>query len=149
MKINSKEERKKFLEENVQGMGSYALVTFNNHTESIWITKYADWDEDGNWFLEAPNDLHRYEFKDDSESNIRNYVKEQYEEEHIDEGIKYTKSMIRDGWLYEINSPQTGPFLPDVLDDLTLISEVECLEWILNEEHDSTPWNPFDENDKD
>ena len=132
MRINSYAERKKFLEDNIKGMGSYALVTYDNHTESIWITRFANWDEDGDWFLEAPNDLHRYEFKDNSESIIRDFVKEQYEEEYTEEGVKYIKSMIRDGWLYEIDSPQVAPFLPEKLDDLTLISEEECLEWLLN-----------------
>jgi len=132
MKINNKEERYKFLKDNIKGMGSYALVTYDNHTESIWITRYENWDKNGDWFLEAPNVLHRYEFKDDSEEAIREFVKKQYEEEYIEYGIDYTKSMIRDGWLYEIDSPQVAPFLPERLDDLTLVSEQECLDYLIH-----------------
>jgi len=133
MKINNKKEKQKFLELNIKDICSYALATYNNHTEAIWITRYQDHCEDGNdWFLEAPCELRRFEFEDDSDKEIREYVMELYEEEYIEEGIKYVKSMIRDGWLYEIYNPQTGPFLPEMLDDLTLISEEYCLEWMLN-----------------
>jgi len=132
MKINSKEERFNYLKENITDIGSYALVTYNNETYPIWITAFWNWDKDGDWFLEAPCEGRRYEFKDTSDKAIREFVKEQYEEEYIEEGIKYVKSMIRDGYLYEIDSPQVAPFLPDKLDDLILISEEECLEWMLN-----------------
>lgn len=132
MRINTKEERFKYLKENINGIGSYALVTYNNHTEPIWIHKYENWDKDGDWFLEAPCDLRRLKFEDESEQAMKEYVQELYKKEHIEEGIKYIRSMIRDGWLYEIDSPQTSPFLPDILDDLTLISEEHCLEWMLS-----------------
>lgn len=132
MKINNKAERQKFLELNIIDSGSYALVTYDNHTETIWISKYTV-GESGYWFLEAPCELCRYEFKDDSDKAIIEYVKELYEKDAIEEGIKYTKSMLRDGYLYDIDAPQTAPFLPDKLDDLTLISEQYCLEWMLNQ----------------
>jgi len=138
MKINNENEKQKFLELNIKSIGSYALVTYNNQTEAIWITRYQDHCEDGSdWFLESPCGLMRYEFEDSSDKEIREFVEEQYKEEYIEEGIKYVKSMIRDGWLYEIYNPQTGPFLPDVLDDLTLISEEYCLEWMLENRENS------------
>jgi len=132
MKINSKNERKKFLELNIKDMGSYALVTYNNHIRPIWIHRYENWDENGDWFLEAPCELKKYKFKNQDDATIREFVEVTWDDDHMEEGIEYIKSMTRDGWLYEIDCPQVAPFLPDVLDDLTLISEGYCLEWILN-----------------
>lgn len=132
MKINSKQERYRYLESVIGNeMGAYFLVTYENHTEPIWITKYSNWDADGDWFLEAPCICRRYEFKDTSEKAIRKYAEELYESNYIEEGIKYTKSMIKDGWLYDIDCPQVSPFLPDVLDNLTVISEQECLDYMI------------------
>ena len=132
MKINNEQEKQKFLELNIKEIGSYALVTYNNYTEAIWITRYQNFiEENSYWFLEAPCELRKFEFKDDSDRAVRDYVIELYEKEYIEEGIRYIRSMIKNGWLYDIYSPQTGPFLPEVLDDLTLISEEYCLEWML------------------
>ena len=79
MKINNENEKQKFLELNIKSIGSYALVTYNNQTEAIWITRYQDHCEDGSdWFLESPCGLMRYEFEDSSDKEIRDYVEEQY-----------------------------------------------------------------------
>lgn len=135
MKIKSKEEKQKFLTLNIETIGSYALVTYNYCIKPIWITKYANWDKDRDWFLEAPCELKRYEFKDNSDNAVMKYILELYEEcriEDIDKAFEGVKFRLRDGWLYEIYCPQVAPFLPEVLDDLTLVSEKYCLEWILN-----------------
>jgi hypothetical protein len=133
MKINSKEERYKFLKANInsKAMGSYALVTYNNKTYPIWITAFWNWDKDGDWFLEAPCELRRSEFTDTSDKTIKKYAKSRYYRKSLKFGIEYTKSMIRDGWLYDIDSPQVSPFLPEKLEDLTLISEQYCLDWMI------------------
>jgi len=136
MKINNEQELQKYLDCHIKYIGSYALVTYNNHTEVIWIAKHSNHREDGrNWYLEAPCNILKYDFRNSNDQDIRKYVEEIYEEDYIEEGVKYVKSMIRDGWLYEIDSPQTAPFLPEVLDDLTLISEEYCLEWMLSNGH--------------
>ena len=132
MRIKNEAERQKFLELNIKGAGSYALVTYDNKTEPIWISRYVDWNENGNWFLESPCILMRYKFEDNSEEAIRLHVEELYEPDFVEEEINNIKSMIRDGWLYEIESPQIDSCLPAELEDLTLISESYCLEWMLN-----------------
>jgi len=121
MKINSKEERQKYLEENIgDDIGSYALVTYDNHIESIWIANMGNsFSDDGkNWYLESPNQLYTSEIDD---KQTRSY--------YNDCGF-----IIRENKAYEINSWQTAPFLPDVIDDLTLISEKECLNWLIEQD---------------
>jgi hypothetical protein len=74
----------------------------------------------------------KFDFKDDSDIAVKQYVKALYGDENLENNIEYVRSMIRNGYLYEIESFQTAPFLPSELDDLTLISEQYCLEWMLN-----------------
>lgn len=108
-----------FFQHNIEGRGSYALVTYNNKTEPIWISKFEDFNNNGDWFLESPCDLHEYPY-DLSNIETLNFVKEQ-------------GYFIKNGKVYEIDSPQTGPFLPETLEDITLISEKNCLEWMLKQ----------------
>lgn len=118
MRINSRVEKQKFLTENIKDIGSYALITYEDgFIEPIWITKYANWSEEGDWFLESPCELHKYGYDINNPKDLKFIKKNNY--------------LIRDGNVYEIDSPQTPPFLPEILEDLTLISEEECLDWIL------------------
>ncbi len=117
MKINNKQEKELFFQQNIKEIGSYALVTYDNKTEVIWISKFDNFNYGGDWFLESPCNLHEYQY-DLNNINDLNVVKEQ-------------GYLIKNDKVYEIDSPQTGPFLPDILDDIVLISEDECLEWIL------------------
>lgn len=133
MKISSKQEKEDFLKTNITGSGSYALVTYENRTEAIWISKYTNWTEGRDWFLESPCELYRFEFKDTSEESIRAYAEELYEPDGTEDAINNIKSMLRDGWLYEIENFQTMPYLPNELDNIELISEIECLDWMLKQ----------------
>jgi len=119
MKINNENEKQKLLELNIKGIGSYALVTYNDHTEAIWIANMGKsfTKENKIWFLEAPCEIIEYNFNLNDKEDL----------EHVKEYVY----IIKDGIVYEIDSPQTAPFLPDVLDDLTLISEEYCLDWML------------------
>ena len=120
MKINNEQEKQKFLELNIKGIGSYALVIYDNQTEAIWIANMGKsfTKEDSIWFLEAPCDIIEYNFDLNDKEDL--------------EHVKEYGYIIKNGIVYEIDSPQTGPFLPDMLDDLTLISEEYCLDWMLN-----------------
>lgn len=136
MRINSKKELQKFLEANYPKEGTYAIVTYgNNKEESIWFSVYENWttDENGtpmNWYLEAPNVLFRTELTEPYEECLLDYAEELYE--NVDEKILgYLNEMVVDGYLYEIDSMQTAPFLPEAF-DIQLVTERECLEWMLN-----------------
>ena len=120
MEIISKQARQEYLVNNIKGVGSYALVTYNNHTEAIWFVNMGtSFSQDGSiWFLEAPCCLLKHEWDTDNPFDLM-YIKEQ-------------GYLIKNDNVYEIESPQVAPFLPDKLNDLTLISEDYCLEWLLN-----------------
>lgn len=108
MKINSFKERYNYLESVMKEMdSSYFLVTFDSHTEPIYINKFKNWDKNGDWFLEAPCQLMKFQLFD--------------EEDNVVNG-KYH---------YEIESFQSVPFLPDKLDNLTMISEKECIDYMI------------------
>jgi len=119
MKINNEKEKQKFLELNIKGVGSYALVTYNNQTEVIWIANIGkSFTKDNNiWFLEAPCEIIKYNFDLNDKEDLKH--------------VKEYGYIIKNGTVYEIDSSQTAPFLPDVLDDLTLISKEYCLDWML------------------
>lgn len=121
---------KEFLLQNDTEFGTYALVTYDNKIEPTWFTKYGD------WFLESPCQL--YEIMDVTEP-IDKFAKE-YVSELLEDGAdvedyinKYVKPMIIDGTLYEIENFQCSPYLPKNLDGIELISERECLEYMLKQ----------------
>ena len=55
MKINNSKEQYDYLESVMKDIDSaYFLVTFDNHTEPIYMNKFKNWDKNGDWFLESP-----------------------------------------------------------------------------------------------
>lgn len=125
---------KKFLIENNINFGTYALVVYNNKIEPTWFTKYNF--GDGDWFLESPCQLYKVkEVQDDIDAFCKKYMNEyinlaegESEEDYIKE---FVKPMIINGWLYEIENFQCSPYLPKEVDEIKLISERECLEYML------------------
>lgn len=130
--INAKE----FLLNNKINLGTYALVTYNGKTEPTWFTKYNFGESD--WFLESPCQLIRMmEVKGDINTFCKEYMEKcicleegESEENYINE---FVKPMIIDGWLYEIENFQCSPYLPKEVDEIKLISERECLDYMLKE----------------
>lgn len=123
---------KEFLTKNNIDFGTYALVTYDNNTEPIWFTKYSF--SEGDWFLESPCELYKIaEITKPVNKFAREYVAEILEEdENVEDYInKYIKPMIVDGVLYEIENFQCSPYLPKCVDEIKLISERECLKFML------------------
>lgn len=123
---------KQFLLDSNIDFGTYALVFHDNKIEPVWFTKYDFKGED--WFLESPCELYKVmEVRDVSDANLIEYLKELLDKDaNIEEYInEYVESMIVDGVLYEINNFQCSPYLPEYVDDIKLISERECLEYML------------------
>lgn len=125
---------KKFLlESNIEG-GTYALVTYENKIVPIWFTKYNF--GDGDWFLESPCILYKLmEVTEPIDDFCKKYMTEcisleegESEEDYINQ---FVKPMIVDGWLYEIENFQCPPYLPKHVDEIKLINEKECLEYML------------------
>lgn len=118
----------KFLANNYIELGVYALVTYENKVEPTWFTRYND------WFLESPCELHYItEIDKPIDEFFKSYAntmlkKDEDKEYYIE---KYIKPMIMDNVLYEIENFQCSPYLPKRVDDIKLITERQCLEYIL------------------
>ncbi|NFL43146.1 hypothetical protein FDB61_15775 [Clostridium botulinum] len=128
---------KNFLLDNVKGTGIYALVTYDKNIQPTWFNKYWSDVDNQPWFLESPCELCRICKVDKSidkfcKEYIDEYIKLE-EGKNVDDYIEeFVKPMIIDGWFYEIVNFQTEPYLPKEVENIKLISERECLEWMLD-----------------
>lgn len=124
-----------FLLKNIKRIGSYALVTYNDVTEAIWF----EIAEDEAFLLESPCELYKIsKVGDDIEKFCKKYMQgmvsldgirtESADRDYID---RFIKPMIFDGWFYGIDTPRIFSYLPKEVDSIKLISERECLEWLL------------------
>lgn len=112
--------------------GTYTLVTYNNKTEPTWFTKYNY--ENKFWFLESPCQLYKVmELKEPVDEQLKEYVSEFLDKDvDIDKYInEYVKPMIVNNVLFDIENFQCSPYLPKYAEDIKLISERECLEYML------------------
>ena len=124
-----------YLKENFNTETPYAIVTYveneKEHSDLVYFVCYND------WYLEAPCCLISMPFKEDVESFCNHYVNDVIELEDNSEKSKreyiekYIRPMIRNNTYYEIDCPQTGPFLPKQVKSIKLISETEALDFIL------------------
>ena len=129
---------KEFLLKNISDIGGYAIVSYNNKTEPIYFAK--QWSDVDNqyWFLESPCELYRIcKVERSIDEFCKEYVEELVqlnEDTNIEEYIEeFIKPMVKDNWFYEIENFQVEPYLPKVVDDIKIIPERECLEWILSQ----------------
>lgn len=138
---------KEFLKENVKGIGCYALVTYNGVTEATWFTPYEFNKE--KWFLESPCALYKIcevdkpidEFCNEYVENCLELTKDTNIKDYIND---FVKPMIADGCFYEIENFQTEPYLPSEVDNIEIISERQCLEWMLNRKKEKQNANHSD-----
>ena len=127
-----------FLMKNIKNeVGCYALVTYNGKVEATWFSKYYIENKDSYWFLESPCeaikitkvagdiDLFCKEYVNNSVILIDDIDKENFINNFI-------KPLIKNGWLYEIEAPQVCPYLPKEVDDIKIISESECLDFLIS-----------------
>lgn len=127
---------KEFLLKNIEGQGEYALVSYNGVTEAMWFTKYKSGLDNKPWFLESPCELHKVckvekpilTFCKEFVSECIELEKGEIEEDYIE---NYVKPMIVDGWFYVIDDFQTAPYLPKEVENIEIITERKCLEWLI------------------
>ena len=100
----------------------YFLMEFDNHVEPIYFLHFED-----SWF-ESPCELHRFPLNDDE---VIEYVKEMYQTDSLSKAYEYEKILQKDGWHYDIDVPQCSPFLPNEVKIIKVLSEKECLDWLL------------------
>lgn len=118
MKFDNKNEWEKYLLGKFTNCvsGGYAVVKFNGKTELLYFSKHTYKGEP--WLLEAPNFLHKI--------NVEGKNTKDYEEHGY---------IIRNNYAYEIDTPQTSPFLPEELEILEVIGESEnkALDYLLTQ----------------
>lgn len=100
----------------------YFLIEFDNHVEPIYFRRFEDC-----WFA-SPCGLFEFPLNDD---NVMEFVKAMYDEDSLEEAYEFEKTMQRNGHHYEIDCPQCFPFLPDSIKILDVLSDSECLDWLL------------------
>lgn len=113
--------------------GTYTLVTYDNKVEATWFTKHYYGDKP--WFLESPCEPYKIMEVDKPINEFAKWYVDGLLEDDVDEE-NYINicvlPMIVDNVLFEIETFQCSPYLPKEVDDIKLISERECLEWMLN-----------------
>ena len=101
----------------------YFLVLHSGKTEPIYFVKYDDV-----WFA-SPCSLQSFKM---AKEDILNFVDSIYEPDGIEEALKFETLMHRDNYHYSINSPQCAPFLPEKVEILKVLTESECLDFLIS-----------------
>lgn len=102
----------------------YLLINNKGKIEPIYFMHYED------VYFESPCCL----MQTMPEEDVEEYVKEYYETDYIEEAIAYEKGMCRNGYHYEIECPQCSPFLSETFEIIAVLTESECLDWLINKE---------------
>lgn len=132
---------KEFLFDNLHEFNDYGictLVTYNDKTEPIYFAKHYDMNNRV-WFRESSIDLLKYKIDRPIDEFCDLHVTEYYwcnEEEKQEIIDKYIKPMIIGEYLYQTEAHQQPPFLPKEVDDIKIVSERECVEWIIENKED-------------
>lgn len=132
IKLNSKNELYEFLnnvdwnsKKDHDWSSVYFLISFNNYTEMIYFANY-----NGTWF-ESPCSLRGFPLQD---NELKKYVEEIYSKKYWNEAYQYEQIFQKNNIHYEIDSPQCFPFLPENIEIIQIMSEKDCLNWLIKEE---------------
>jgi len=106
------------LQDILKGKSSYAVVKYNGVEELLWITCHKGFNDGKDWYLEAPNQLR--EFHGYDLNNMEDL-----------EFIDSYGMMIYDNKVWEIDSPQVSPFLPNDF-EIELVDEQYALVYLIS-----------------
>lgn len=129
--LKNKEERYNYLrnidissKKETKMSSVYFLVKYGKEgfIEPIYFTSYEG------HFFESPCVLNSYNL---NESELEEYVHDTYVKEAWEEALIYEKTMMRENIHYEIDCPQTNLFLPNEIEIIDILSESECVDWLL------------------
>lgn len=144
VQINSKEERYKYLDSldfSKYKNNKYDCVHFlikytvdsKEYVEPVYFWKFDD------WYLEYPCTLFNYNesledyinfhFGMDDDFNVIKKPLDSYEKELVE----YEKQFQIGDVHYEIEHFQCLPFLPEKIEIIGILTEKECLEYLINE----------------
>lgn len=105
----------------------YFLVKYKykdkNIVEPIYFTPFED------VYFASPCELYMSNINDD---DLEEYVKSIYEVNAYKEAMKFEKLMQIDNMHYEIDCPQVEPFLPDEIEIVNVLTESECVKYLLH-----------------
>lgn len=100
----------------------YFLIKYGQHIEPIYFTQFED------VYFESPCDLRRIPLE---ENKLSEFVKDMYYADDFEVALEYEKILQKEGWHYDIECWQCSPFLPEEIEVIDMLSETECLEWLL------------------
>ena len=116
---------------------SYALVKYEDKTEVVYFVRH--YNDNKPWFLESPCYIctkHEFDSNDDND-DLENWCLELADEllepdaDRKEYYEKYMEPLIVGRVLYDIDCPQVSPYLPREVEDIILITERECLFYLL------------------
>ena len=101
------------------------------------LVKKEDWRQeiicyDGEFedvYFASPCELYMSNLNDD---DLEEYVKNIYNANAYKEAMKYEKLMQVNNMHYEIDCPQVEPFLPDEIEIVNVLTESECVKYLLH-----------------
>ena len=107
----------------------YYLATYSDGITPRPITAPLFFMHYENSYFESPCGLSYQEIE--TEKDLEQYVKDIYIPSAWEDAFAYEKTLWKQGRLYEIHNLQVEPFIEEVI-DIKMISETECLEWMLS-----------------
>ena len=135
--INIQEYLKKEFIKDENKKKNYAIVRYVKDSKIVEeIVYFSSYNINGLWFLEAPCCVYDFPFECTKEEFCEKFTKDFVE---LEEGVdaenyvkEFVEPLIRENVYYEIDCPQTGPFLPKEVISIKLITESDALDYILN-----------------
>lgn len=110
----------------------YAMVKYDNHYDCVYFSKQSYKNEA--WFLESPCELSFTKFNnlEDCKNCIKELVFNNENDNEFDEYInKNVIPFFINNILYEIENYQVAPYLPKMVEEINIISEKDCFEYLL------------------
>lgn len=113
---------------------TYALITYNDKTEPTHFSRFNF--GHGNIYMHSPCVVTRIckvdkDIEKFCEEAVEVYVYDS-EEEKREIIENYIKPMIVDNIFYDLDCPMCMPYLPEEVEDIKIITERECLLYLLN-----------------
>lgn len=103
----------------------YLLVEYRGKIKPVYF-----WRHD-NWWIESLCILRNIHYADEQP----NVLSQSHFDEFVFESIlSCSKPVYRNGYFYQIENYQCTPFLPEEMIFHQILSETECLDWLLADE---------------
>lgn len=148
--MNYEPEVFNYIKQNIESNGevapcTYALVDVRADEKDVPILFNLMPDcKGGEWVLESPCSLMIYGEAPTRDKFIEECKADENWEEFSDDTPEdyydyFIAPMIVEGIWYDIDVPQTGPFLPDEVDGITFLSGREMLLWLIEHKTGKKP----------